>query len=130
MEKFIKINDKSKIRNPLTIPGYEEQYEGSIDDFSFKQKGLNQLSNFEKINLSLIQFNTKLSYIWSCNFIEPRFRTIFVAKSDDNNFFWHKYEAASQGSGQNYIFIKGNKFKLTNWLSLNDEERFNLWNQV
>ena len=129
MDKFIKMNDKSKIRNPLTISGYEEQYEGSVDDFSFKEEGLNQQSNFEKIQESLVQFNTKLSYIWSSKFINPRRRIIFVAKSEDNNFFWHKYEAPSQGSGQNYFFVKGVKLKLTHWLSLNEQERLSLWNQ-
>lgn len=129
MEKFIKINDKSKIRNPLIISGYEEQYEGSIDDFSFKQDGLNQQTNFEKIQKSLEQFDTKLNYIWSSKFIEPRLRTIFVVKSEDNNFFWYKYEAPSEGSGQNYFYVKGVKITLSNWLALNDQERLTCWNQ-
>lgn len=128
MEKFIKISDKSKIRNPLSLSGYEEQYEGSIEDFSFKEEGINQQSNFERIQESLSQFDTKLSYIWSSKFIEPRIRIIFVAKSEDNNFFWHKYEAPSQGSGQNFFFVKGNKIKLTTWLSISETARLNLWN--
>lgn len=129
MEKFIKITDKTKIRNPLAFSGYTEQYEGNIDSFLFKDEGLNQQSNFERIQESLIQFNTKLDYIWSSKFIFPRKRTIFIAKSSDNNFYWYKYEGPSQGSGQNYFFVKGNKLKLTTWISISDQARLNLWNE-
>ena len=123
MEKFIKITDKTKIRNPLAFSGYTGQYEGNINNFLFKDEGLNQQSNFEKIQESLIQFNTKLDYIWSSKFIFPRQRTIFIAKSSDNNFYWYKYEGKTAGGGQNSLFINGNKIKVTKWLRMTSEER-------
>ena len=88
-----------------------------------------QQANFEKIQESLIQFNTKLDYIWSNKLTFPRQRTIFIAKSSDNNFYWYKYEGPSQGSGQNFFFVKGYKIKLTTWISISDQARLNLWNE-
>ena len=129
MDKYIKVTDKTKIKNPLTLSEFSEKYEGDISNFSFKSDGLNQQVNFEKIQESLIQFNTKLDYIWSNKLTFPRQRVIFVAKSTDNNFYWYKYEGPSQGSGQNFFFVKGNKIKLTTWISISDQARLNLWNE-
>jgi hypothetical protein len=123
-EKYIYLTDKKKIKNPIfdTNKCDIKAYHGPIDDLDFEH----QTNNYLNLTKSLEPFNIKLTVIWYGKFNVNR--SHFVVKSDDGNFYWQKYEGMSSGSGQNRIFIKGNQYKTTKWLSYTQEERENIFN--
>jgi hypothetical protein len=126
MEKYIIIKDQGLRKKRIKNPCFDNDgisYSGSITDFSFTQPGLNQQSNYDKLQETLIPFGEQLTYIWCCSYTVDRNRTTFVAKSQNNNFFWYKYDGPSPGSGQNYLYVYGKKTKLYNWLNCNDITR-------
>jgi hypothetical protein len=127
MESYITISDGKKIKNPCAFVNNEDAFCGQIKDFSFNSPGLNQKSNYDKLQCSLLELNMPLTYIWSGkDLINGRIRSNFVGKDDEDNIFWYKYEGPSPGSGQNYLYVYGKKLKLTGWLRLTFEERTSL----
>ena len=131
MEDNIKISDNIRIRNPCSNVLYENAYCGPVNKFNFKGQGLNQLSNYEKLQVSLTAINMPLTYIWAgSDFINQRTRTNFVAKDEEDNIYWYKYEGPSRGSGQNYLYLFGNKIKLSLWLSWDNSHRIEYINNI
>ncbi len=127
-EKYIYLTDKKKIKNPIydTNRCNIKAYQGPINDFDFEH----QTNNYLNLAKSLEPFNIKLTDIWYGKFTDDcnSNKSHFVVKSEDGNFYWQKYEGMSYGSGQNRIFIKGNQYKTTKWLSCTQEERENILN--
>ena len=127
MDKYIIVKEGKKIRNPCAFVNNEDAYCGPIDSYSFNGPGLNQKSNYDKLQESLLELNMPLTYLWAGkDIVNNRIRTNFVGKDEEDNIYWYKYEGPSQGSGQNYIYIFGEKIKLTSWLNMIKEERKNL----
>ena len=54
----------------------------------------------------------------------------FVVKTNDNRIYWRKYEGNSSGSGQNFIYIDGKKYKTTDFLKWSDEKLNNKLTQI
>ena len=132
MDQYINIKGRKRLKNPCLEASDNEGsgYSGPITSFSFKRPGLNQQSNYERLQATLLPFGIQLTYIWSGTSTHGRTRTTFVAKSQNNEFFWYKYEGPSPGSGQNYLYVYGEKIKLWQWLSLTDNERSNFVNNL
>lgn len=129
MTNFLQINSK-KIKYPFLNEDNSIKYNGLINNFKFRCQGLNQTNNYNKLKSSLLPFNIQLSYvaikidkpIYSIN----RIRTQFIAKSNNNEVIWYKYEGPLLGGGQNYLYIYGKKIKLSDWLKKDFMARSNL----
>ena len=68
----------------------------------------------------------KFNYIWYAKFQTKQdgpIRVHFLAKTENDEIYWRKYESESQGSGQNYLYINGKKYKLTAWFSSSKEKQ-------
>jgi len=130
MEEYIVIKGRKKLRNPCLVAADNEGsgYSGPIDSFSFKRPGLNQEANYQRLQESLTPFNLTLSYVWCGTRTGYRIRTIFIVKSQNNDIFWYKYEGPSPGSGQNMLYVHGEKIKLWTWLNWNHETRHDFIN--
>jgi hypothetical protein len=118
---FIQITDKVKVKSPLCMAN-QYSYEGPIDQIDLLQ----QKNNYRLLSESLEPFDQKLSYIWFAKFGDEKIRYHFLAKTEDGTIYWRKYEAETPGSGQNLLYINGEKIKLTKWLEISDEERQSL----
>ena len=96
------------------------KYNGLIDNFQFKCKGLNQKKNFLKLKESLQPFNISINKVQIMMdkpiYSISRVRTQFIASSQNNEIIWHKYEGPLIGGGQNYLFIYGKRIRLSDWL--------------
>lgn len=115
---YIYLTDKIKITNPL-LKSDIHSYEGPIENINFK----NQKNNFRKLSNKLNRIGVFFNYIWYGEFsINNSVVYHFVAKTNDNRIYWRKYEGNSIGSGQNFIYIDGIKFKTTDFLRWSDEE--------
>ena len=127
-EKYIFLNNKKKILNPLFDPDKCNlvSYHGPLDNIDFEY----QSKNYQAITESLKPFNIFFNEIWYGKFGSNKGRTQFLVKSSNGKVFWQKYEGKSMGSGQNRIFINGNFIKTTLWLKLSQDERENLLNSV
>ena len=131
MDKYIFIKEGKKIKNPCAFVSNEDAYCGPVKDFLFNSPGLNQKNNFNKLKESLTEINMPLTYVWAGKeIVNGRIRSNFVCKDDEDNIFWYKYDGISKGSGQNYIYIFGDKMKLTSWLNLTLEDRITLINKI
>ena len=116
---YIHLTDKVKIKNPLDNSDIFS-YEGPMVDVDLLQ----QKTNYIKIQDILAEYDMQLSYIWFAKFSRYDSSTYhFVARTEEGNVFWRKYEGKSSGSGQNYIYVNGIKFKLTEILSMEKEDR-------
>jgi hypothetical protein len=128
MEQYINIKSKKRLKNPCIEALNNEGtcYSGPITNFTFKRPGLNQQNNYEILQSTLLPFGIQLTHICAgTDTIYGRIRTTFIAKSQNNEFFWYKYEGPSPGSGQNYLYVHGEKIKFTKWLSWTVDERIN-----
>lgn len=120
IQKWIVLSGGKKILNPL-LSATNFSYQGPIDDYDFGS----MRSNYDKLNKSLYDFDIKLEEIIVGKFTRPRTNstgTVFVAYNGDRSFVWHKYDAISEGSGNNFIYIKGKKHKLTDFITYTKEE--------
>jgi len=116
---YIHLTDKVKIKNPLDNSDIFS-YEGPMVDIDLLQ----QKTNYIKIQDILAEYDMQLSYIWFAKFSRYDSSTYhFVARTEDCNVFWRKYEGKSSGSGGNYIYVNGIKYKLTDILSMSKENR-------
>jgi|SaaInlStandDraft_6_1057023.scaffolds.fasta_scaffold14345_2 hypothetical protein len=116
---YIQLTDKVKIKNPLDNSDIFS-YEGPIEDVDLLQ----QKTNYLKLQDIFAEYDMQLSYIWFAKFSRYDSSTYhFVARTEEGNVFWRKYEGKSSGSGQNYIYVNGIKFKLTEILSMEKEDR-------
>jgi hypothetical protein len=120
MREYIYITDTKKIFNPSEHSDISF-YEGTIENYDFNQ----QMDNYKNIAESLRPFNIKFNYIWSAEFTDYTNKVInhFVAKTENNEIFWQKYRSKSPGSGQNILYIFGQKIKTTCWLYYTEEQR-------
>ena len=117
-------NEFKKIKNPVKYPNTVNRYQGVLpDNFDFKY----QKDNFDKIKLSLEQFNinpTEIYYATRAN------KAIFVLCFDNPNIFWQKYEGEAYGSGQNYIYWKSHKINTTVWTTFTPDEIVQIFNDI
>ena len=120
---YIQLTDKVKIKNPLDKSDIFS-YEGPIEDVDLLQ----QKTNYMKLQDILAEYDMQLNYIWFAKFSRYDSSTYhFVARTEEGNVFWRKYEGKSFGSGQNYIYVNGIKFKLTVILTMTKEDRDELF---
>ena len=127
----IYLTKKVRVNSPFDLSD-EYSYEGPIEDVDLLQ----QKGNYEKLRASLDSFGLKLTYIWFAKFNHESFkpngekynvvRYHFLVKDETSQIYWRKYEARSMGSGQNYLYLNGNRYKLTDWLNMDEEERKDL----
>jgi len=116
---YIQLTDKVKIKNPLDKSDIFS-YEGPIENVDL----LHQKTNYMKLQEIFAEYDMQLSYIWFAKFSRYDSSTYhFVARTEEGNVFWRKYEGKSSGSGQNYIYVHGKQYKLTNILSMTKEDR-------
>ena len=127
IQKWIVLSGGKKIQNPL-LSATKFSYQGPIDDYDFGSGS--QRSNYDKLKKSLDDFHIKLEEIIVGKFTRPRTNntgTVFIAYNEDRSFAWHKYDAISEGSGNNFIYIKGKKHKLTDFIKYTKEELCDLF---
>lgn len=124
--KKIQITPRIRINNPCNKASIYK-YEGELEGFSEWTR--QQKMNYEKLQESFNPFDIKLDYIWAGIFgrtyyyrskITPVLH--FVAKSTDARIYWQKFESQSSSSGQNHLYIDGQKMKLTEWLKMTEDE--------
>ena len=121
MNKFIHITPNVKVKSPFTLSNIEK-YEGDICNINFHH----QEKNYKLLSDSLAKFNLNLNYIWYAKFqtdSKHPIRVHFLARTENSEVFWRKYEAETQGSGQNFLYVNGYKFKLTDWFSFSEEKQ-------
>lgn len=122
----IYLTDTIKITNPLSKSDIYS-YEGNLEEINFKH----QQKNFELISEKLANFEIYFDYIWYGQFLRDNLSIChFVVRSNDNRIYWRKYEGNSKGSGQNFIYIDGVKYKTTSFLRLSNEELNNKLTQI
>ena len=101
-------------------------FEGSVNSYSWKH----QLDNYTRIQEDLKRNGTELLVVASANYPAERGRlTCFVSMSEDGKVVWYKYEGYVPGGGQNHIYIKGRKMKLTTFLDMKVEDQDALFRQ-
>jgi hypothetical protein len=120
---YIQLTDTVKIISPLDKSDIFS-YEGPIHGVDLLQ----QKTNYKKIQDILEEYNVQLSYIWFAKFSRDDYDTPsstyhFVARTEEGNVFWRKYEGNTFGSGQNYLYVNGKQYKLTKILSMTKEDR-------
>ena len=97
--RYIILHPTKKLINPSYNAGISN-YIGPIEDYEFRH----QKKNFEAIQEKL--GDNPLTFIYEGKFMGDRRPKIsFIAHNADCTFFWRKYEAKSEGSGHNKIFI-------------------------
>ena len=116
----IQIAPNKKIDNPFKYSDVSN-FEGDINLIDLKT----QKKNYDMIQSKLSQFNNDdflLNYIWHAQFTRcNKIITHFVATSNNKKIFWRKYEGQSEGSGNNFIYINGNKYKTTDFICWNHQ---------
>jgi len=135
MEKIRIPGLKTAIKNPLEgadLYTYEGPIEG-VDGFLHGTHGFKQQKeNYEKLQLSLHEFGIQLN--WIIVGVKSRHRGHssfqFLANDETKQFFWRKYESDALGSGQNWIYVCGKKYKLTRWLDSTPNERYSILQQT
>ena len=130
----IYLTNKVKVNSPFDLSD-EYSYEGPIEDVDLLQ----QKGNYEKLRASLEPFGFTLNHIWFAKFNHESYkkngekynvvRYHFLVKDETSQIYWRKYEAKSMGSGQNFLYFNGNKYKLTDWLEKDEEGRKELLNK-
>jgi len=122
----IYLTNKIKIINPLSKSDIFS-YEGHPEEINFKH----QQKNFELITNKLSPFDIYFDYIWYGKFTRGDTMVYhFVVRSNNNRIYWRKYEGNSSGSGQNFIYIDGVKYKTTSFLKMSNEELNNKLTQI
>lgn len=124
LNKYIYLSSNKKIVNPLYLPEKSNifSYYGDINNIDFEY----QTNNYKNIVNSLKPFNINLKNIWFAKFTNSanQVRSHFLAKSEDERVFWHKYESMAPGGCQNKIYIDGKQIYLSQWLQgFSDEDR-------
>ena len=116
---YIQITENVKVKSPLDRSDLYS-YEGPIEEVNFLQ----QKKNYDKIQEILSEYDMKLVYVMFAKFSRDSSSSYhFLARSENSRVFWRKYEGESHGSGQNYIYIDGEQYKLTYFLKMTKEER-------
>ena len=118
----IQLTDNVSIDNPLNRSDVFS-YEGPIENIDLDTHFTNsQKKNYNKILEKLEHFNIIFDFIWFAKFTRNNYNrnTVvqhFVVKSNNDMIYWRKYEGNSSGSGGNFIYIKGIKYKTTDFLN-------------
>lgn len=121
----IQLTDNVSIDSPLNRSDVFS-YEGPIENIDLDTQFTNQQKkNYYKILEKLLPFNINFDYIWFAKFTRHNYNrdTIvnhFVVKSNNDMIYWRKYEGNSSGSGGNFIYIKGIKYKTTDFINWDD----------
>jgi len=124
----IQTSKHNKITNPYN-KGTINKFYGDVDNFKFdhQEKNYNKLTNklneigiqFCKVYSSTIERKVKNSV---------QYGTTFIVTTTNDNIFWYKYEGKGVGSGYNYILIRGNKIKMTEFLKMDEDDVLELIN--
>lgn len=136
MDEIIKIPHSNNIifkKNPLWNLSNTEglfSYNGEIENFSFKCKGLNQRKNFHKLSLTLAPFDIEISKIMITIekpvYWENRYRTQFICASTNNEVLWYKSVGSFSRGGNNNLYIFNKKINLSDWFNMTHEQKNNL----
>jgi hypothetical protein len=120
----IEITPYKTIQNPCNkAPLFK--YDGDILTFPAFNK---QQKNYENLQASLAPFGLSMTHIYAGIFPRKKGGTPlhFVATEPSKQVVWQKYESDGYGSGQNYLFFKGNLIRLTKWLKMSHNDRIKL----
>lgn len=122
-DKYIRISENVKIINPYNNNDVS-QYFGDVNDYDFEK----QKNNYEQLSKIFNNHQIIFSTIWAGKFKNcyERICSRFVVMSVCGRVFWRKYCGMSEGSGQNFIYIDGNKYKTTKILKMNQDELNNI----
>jgi hypothetical protein len=112
-EKYINLTEKVKVINPCYDSDVSSFY-GEVYNYNFER----HKTTFDKLSEILSNFNISFSTIWAGKFTNnnDKIYTRFLVKSECNRVFWRKYCTKNPGSGQNYLYINGNKLSTMNVL--------------
>lgn len=123
----IQITDKKKVSNPY-YKGTTNQFYGKVDDFDFGH----QLKNYNELCEKLKQINVMFDEIYASS-IERKvhdsiqYGTTFIATTSTPRIYWYKYESKAIGSGGNHMFIDGFKYKVTDFLKIENDRLVELF---
>ena len=118
-DKYIRISENVRIINPYNNNDVS-QYFGDVNDYDFEK----QKNNYEQLSKIFNNHQIIFSTIWAGKFknCDNRVCSRFVVMSTCGRVFWRKYCGMSEGSGQNFIYINGNKYKTTKILKMSQDE--------
>jgi hypothetical protein len=124
------VNTYIKIRNPLMLRPNSVNHECNPDDFEFKS----QQKKYDLLKASLEPYNIVLTKVYATRWASADNhgkinRYSFVVESD-SPIVWHKYEAESYCSSQNYIYFGKRKMLLNKWLNGTQEFRNQIINEM
>lgn len=132
IEQYI-TNGYLSITNPQLQPNAYFNYDSTITDFDFKNIVPTQYSNYLMVEN---QLNSVEIYFDSINIVKwnstkgygSKSRCKFIVKTSNPKLLWYKYESESPGSGNNLIYYKNEKIKLTHFVELEQNKLLQLFN--
>lgn len=117
-------NGLKKVKNPATIPGVNNIYQGVLNadfDFKFQKENYENIKNLLEphgIYMTEIYYATRLGSV------------VFVVIFNNPDLIWQKYEGRTTGSGQNYVYFKEHKINTSIFTDLSAEELLELFNGI
>ena len=117
IEKYIYLTENSKVINPCYDCDVSSFY-GEVNNFDFGR----HKTTYNKLNEILNNYNIRFSNIWEGKFTNEndKIYTRFLVKSECNKVYWRKYCTKNPGSGQNFIYINGIKYKTMDFLKMSN----------
>jgi hypothetical protein len=115
IEKYIYLTENVRIINPCYDCDISSFY-GEVYNFDFGR----HKTTYNKLNEILNNYNIHFSNIWEGKFTNENNKTYtrFLVKSECGRVYWRKYCTKNPGSGQNFIYINGVKYKTMEFLKL------------
>jgi hypothetical protein len=93
---------------------------GDAKDYSFER----QTENFKKLRAILQANGTDFAEVASAHYqgdLHTNHR--FVVSTKDGSLLWHKYVGFAAQSGQNHVFVKGRRIKVSCFVELTDVQQ-------
>jgi len=84
-----------------------------------------QQKNYIKINELLNSIGHELTNMY-VTYFSSKFHCTFVVESTLPGFMWHKYDSGHQGSGNNVVYYKNEKIKVTDFIKYTTDDLFKI----
>lgn len=122
MAQRIRISPRVAVANPCNRSDLL-RYEGPWLEFLNSEHMLPyvvQRRNYAQLAGTLEPHGIRLDHVWVGQFQggDDTRRITWLACDDARTVFWYKTESYGPGTGQNHVYIHGQRIKLTEWLSM------------
>jgi len=110
--RYIYITPFTKIINP-SHDSPIQSFEGPLNNFQIQYYS----SKLNEIQYILSNYNHQLTYIYFGKFPGDKcIKTRFLIRNDQGTIWWRKYDDGKEGSSKNWIYIKDQRFNLSQFL--------------